>query len=380
MRSWWKTTRPFVNCFTCISALPGSTSRRKPTGVPRSTWRDAHGSNSPALDVMMPGLDGVSICRALRTAGANVATPILMLTARDSEADTVIGLESGADHDGDEAVRRPVTQARVLAVTRRHGRHEAAAAGTEAPSELASGMTIDLARRQVMVRGEEVELTRQEFDLLPPPAREPSRHRVQPRSSARDGVDQRHRHGADRGHGGEPTAQEARARCTETAADPDGRGASGTSSPSASEPTPTADTGGDAETQAFRMSAPGERNYAPISSREIPVRSIALDRSPSVRSRCPCHVTQILTARRCAVTGNFGVGPITMIPAGSISCVVDNQRQLIFTRHAHIHALGRSPAVYRAAIVNFHTVSQNLEDDRSVVSGVIIHADLGAES
>ena len=49
------------------------------------------------LDVMLPGLDGVSVCRALRTAGANVETPILMLTARDSEADTVIGLESGAD-------------------------------------------------------------------------------------------------------------------------------------------------------------------------------------------------------------------------------------------------------------------------------------------
>ena len=49
------------------------------------------------LDVMLPGLDGVSLCRAARKEGPNVDTPILMLTARDSESDTVVGLETGAD-------------------------------------------------------------------------------------------------------------------------------------------------------------------------------------------------------------------------------------------------------------------------------------------
>ncbi len=49
------------------------------------------------LDVMLPGLDGVTLCRALRNEGANVATPILMVTARDTESDKVLGLESGAD-------------------------------------------------------------------------------------------------------------------------------------------------------------------------------------------------------------------------------------------------------------------------------------------
>jgi DNA-binding response OmpR family regulator len=49
------------------------------------------------LDVMLPGLDGASICRAIRNAGPNVDTPILMLTARDGESDKVLGLESGAD-------------------------------------------------------------------------------------------------------------------------------------------------------------------------------------------------------------------------------------------------------------------------------------------
>src|SRR5207247_5390027 len=49
------------------------------------------------LDLMLPTLDGITVCRAIRTEGANRATPILMVTARDTEADTVIGLESGAD-------------------------------------------------------------------------------------------------------------------------------------------------------------------------------------------------------------------------------------------------------------------------------------------
>jgi DNA-binding response OmpR family regulator len=49
------------------------------------------------LDVMLPGLDGVTVCRALRAEGESRDTPILMLTARDSESDKVVGLESGAD-------------------------------------------------------------------------------------------------------------------------------------------------------------------------------------------------------------------------------------------------------------------------------------------
>ena len=53
--------------------------------------------NLVILDVMLPGLDGVSLCRAIRTGGPNVSTPILMLTARDTESDKVLGLESGAD-------------------------------------------------------------------------------------------------------------------------------------------------------------------------------------------------------------------------------------------------------------------------------------------
>src|SRR5215813_13090976 len=74
------------------------------------------------LDVMLPGLDGVTLCRALRTEGASRDTPILMLTARDAESDKVVGLESGAD----DYVAKPFgireLLARVDALLRRHRR------------------------------------------------------------------------------------------------------------------------------------------------------------------------------------------------------------------------------------------------------------------
>lgn len=118
------------------------------------------------LDVMLPGLDGVSVCRAIRTAGANVDTPILMITARDSEAETVIGLESGAD----DYLKKPFgvreLQARILAVMRRHARAVPVEVDAPATLTLSPGISMDLARREVVAHGVPVELTRQEFDLL----------------------------------------------------------------------------------------------------------------------------------------------------------------------------------------------------------------------
>jgi DNA-binding response OmpR family regulator len=117
------------------------------------------------LDVMLPGLDGVSVCRGVRSGGANVASPILMVTARDAESDKVIGLESGAD----DYIAKPFGirefLARVTAVTRRHGRTQTADASDDAP--LSQGpIVIDVEKRVAIVRGKPVDLTRQEFDLL----------------------------------------------------------------------------------------------------------------------------------------------------------------------------------------------------------------------
>jgi DNA-binding response OmpR family regulator len=122
------------------------------------------------LDVMLPGVDGVSICRRLRAGGPNAATAVLMVTARDTEADKVRGLEGGAD----DYIAKPFgvreLLARVTAVTRRHGRAEASAA-EDGPVLVRGALRIDTGKRVVTVtRGaapaDTIELTRQEFDVL----------------------------------------------------------------------------------------------------------------------------------------------------------------------------------------------------------------------
>jgi DNA-binding response OmpR family regulator len=117
------------------------------------------------LDVMLPGLDGVTVCRALRAEGASRDAPILMLTARDAESDKVVGLESGAD----DYVAKPFgireLLARVEALLRRQRR--AGEVTATATARIAAGdVALDVEKRQATVRGEPVELTRQEFDLL----------------------------------------------------------------------------------------------------------------------------------------------------------------------------------------------------------------------
>ena len=117
------------------------------------------------LDVMLPGLDGISLCRAVRGGGPNAATPILMLTARDGEADTVLGLESGADDYLTKPFGVRELIARVAAVTRRHAR-ETPEAGAAPGVVVAEGLRLDRDRRELTVRDEPVELTKQEFDVL----------------------------------------------------------------------------------------------------------------------------------------------------------------------------------------------------------------------
>jgi DNA-binding response OmpR family regulator len=121
------------------------------------------------LDLMLPGMDGISICRAVRRAGPNQDVPILMLTARREESDKVLGLESGADDYLAKpfGIRELVARARAL--LRRPRRSQLQAEATAAPGERAieiHGLHIDPARRLAKVRGEAVDLTAQEFRLL----------------------------------------------------------------------------------------------------------------------------------------------------------------------------------------------------------------------
>jgi two-component system OmpR family response regulator/two-component system alkaline phosphatase synthesis response regulator PhoP len=115
------------------------------------------------LDVMIPGIDGVSLCRAVRKGRMNPDVPILLLTARREETDKVLGLESGAD----DYLTKPFGVRELVARARALLRRPRKATGADADGSISiQGIDIDPARRRVRVDGREVELTDQEFRLL----------------------------------------------------------------------------------------------------------------------------------------------------------------------------------------------------------------------
>ncbi len=121
------------------------------------------------LDLMIPGLDGLALCRAVRNGKTNQDVPILILTARRDENDKVIGLESGADDYLTKpfGVRELVARVRALLRRPRRAHAEAQAGnGDLGPAVSIHGLAIDPARRRVDVEGRDVELTDQEFRLL----------------------------------------------------------------------------------------------------------------------------------------------------------------------------------------------------------------------
>ena len=124
------------------------------------------------LDLMLPGMEGLEVCRRLR--GETDYTPILMLTAKSSEVDRVVGLEIGADDYLTKPFSIGELIARVKAIFRRV---DALGSGREeAPRRLNLGaMTIDVEKRTVTVAGRPVDLTAKEFDLLLQFAEHPGR-------------------------------------------------------------------------------------------------------------------------------------------------------------------------------------------------------------
>lgn len=117
------------------------------------------------LDLMLPGLDGVTVCRAIRRESANEGTPILMLTARREESDKVLGLESGADDYLTKPFGVRELVARVRALLRR--RPLLAMSGSDGRRPVRyRDIEVDPARRRVRIGGRDVELTGHEFHLL----------------------------------------------------------------------------------------------------------------------------------------------------------------------------------------------------------------------
>jgi DNA-binding response OmpR family regulator len=126
------------------------------------------------LDVMLPVLDGLEIIRSLRM--ERVDTPVLMLTARSTEIDRVLGLELGADDYLTKPFSIPELQARVKAILRRVERRASGSAARQEPESIAAGdLVIDCAARSVSLAGRPVPLTTKEYDLLLHFARHPGR-------------------------------------------------------------------------------------------------------------------------------------------------------------------------------------------------------------
>ena len=119
---------------------------------------DRVGADIVLLDVMMPGLSGNEVCRQLRLRGS---VPVIMVTARDSEVDKVVGLELGAD----DYVTKPFSHrelvARIRAVLRRGQDVDLITDVVEA-----GGVRMDVERHETSVRGETVQLALKEFELL----------------------------------------------------------------------------------------------------------------------------------------------------------------------------------------------------------------------
>ena len=115
------------------------------------------------LDIMLPTLDGLALCQAVRRQG--IHTPILMLTARSTEVDRVLGLELGADDYLTKPFSVPELLARVKALFRRVDAYTARDQAAQ-PVLMFDDLVIDIDRRHVDLAGAPVSLTAKEFDLL----------------------------------------------------------------------------------------------------------------------------------------------------------------------------------------------------------------------
>lgn len=129
----------------------------------------AHPPELVVLDLMLPGVDGLEVCRTLKREARTVDVPILMLTARSEEADIVAGLELGADDYLIKPFSPRVLLARIRAVLRRRQ-----TAAPEATEELVrEALVIRPGRYEVLLDGQAVQLTRSEFRILHLLARHP---------------------------------------------------------------------------------------------------------------------------------------------------------------------------------------------------------------
>jgi two-component system, OmpR family, alkaline phosphatase synthesis response regulator PhoP len=123
------------------------------------SFRDADTLDLVILDIVLPDIDGITLCQELRRSSD---VPIVMLTAREGERNVVVGLEVGAD----DYVTKPASPAEVVSRVRAHLRRRRMDAQAANVKYELRDLVIDVSRRQVWVRGEQVDLTTTEFGIL----------------------------------------------------------------------------------------------------------------------------------------------------------------------------------------------------------------------
>jgi two-component system, OmpR family, response regulator ResD len=143
----------------------GLETRHAPDGQSALSLAEEWSPDLVVLDLMLPGIDGLEVCRRLRAArDGQPPVPVIMLTALDEEGDRVLGLETGAD----DYVTKPFSPRelalRVQAVLRRTASAEPGTA--PAPPVVAGPFEVDVAARRIRRDGQELALTVREFDLL----------------------------------------------------------------------------------------------------------------------------------------------------------------------------------------------------------------------
>ena len=127
-------------------------------------WNMARGSayDLIVLDIMLPGLDGLSLCRMIRNDSQTSNVPIIMLTARGTEVDKIVGLESGAD----DYIVKPFGLGEFLARVRVQMRRPSPDQSLKQDELIAGDLHVDLTGRRLFKAGEEVKLSLKEFTLL----------------------------------------------------------------------------------------------------------------------------------------------------------------------------------------------------------------------
>jgi two-component system response regulator RegX3 len=161
-------TEAILDAVTDLLAAEGFEVKGESDGAAALEIAQAEPFDLVILDLMLPGLSGTEVCRRLR---ADSPVPIIMLTARDSEADRVLGLETGAD----DYITKPFSEVELLSRVRAIFRRRELDRPQQSTVRRLGGLSLDLVEHEVLADGDPVALSPSEYKLLALLAEEPGR-------------------------------------------------------------------------------------------------------------------------------------------------------------------------------------------------------------